>query len=130
MNNAQEFVIKSIKKITQDFPFVQCTYQFDRFCGLHSVEILPKHYLNNVGSFGELQFNITKEFIALFPFERISFFSSGNSLEIEPEDVILTIKGKCFSEISKDVELFPDYKVNVSNFDEVIDRGGNYAVAA
>jgi hypothetical protein len=127
--NSQAFIIANINRIVKEFPFVQCTYQFDRFCGLHTVEVLPKGYLNDTSSFGELQFGITKEFISLFSFERLSFFSTDNSIGIEIENVVCTVRGKCFS-ATQDIEVFPDYRVHISNFDADIDKDGNYAVAA
>lgn len=128
---AQDFIIKSVKRIVTDFPFVQCTYQFDEFCGLHSVQVLPKDYLNTPQGFGNVQYEITKDFLTLFPHERLSFFSSDNSMEVEPEDVIITVQGKLFKHISnKELGLFPEDMVSISNGNSIIAGDGNYALAA
>src|SRR6185503_15112572 len=124
--NSQEYILDRLNKIVAEYPFVQCTYQYDRFCNLHSVQILPRIYLNNPDGFGDLQYSIKKEFISLFPFERLSFFSIGNTVNIEQENYIATIVGKCFK--NPEIEVFPDNTIHIENIDSAIDKEANYAL--
>ena len=129
--NSQEYIIEGLKGIVFQYPFVQCVYQFDRFCNLHSVQVLPKSYLNDPDGFGDLQYDLKKSFGAIFPYERLSFFTLENTIEIIEKNIVATINGKFYKGSNvKDIELFPEYQVHIDNIDKEIDRDANYALAA
>jgi len=128
---SKKFVINGMNKIVDSFPFVKCTYQFDRFSNLHSIEVLPEFYLNNPSGFSELQHSIKREFISKFPYERLSFFTNGNIIEIESDNYICSVSGKFYKNHDiKNVELFPDNTTHISNIDSLIDKETNFALAA
>jgi hypothetical protein len=91
---------------------------------------LPSAYLNSPHGFGELQFNITKEFICSFPDERLSFFTTGNIMELEASQLVCVVKGRYCVDTIKDVQLFPDNNLQIARVDFLIDKDANYALAA
>ncbi|MFD0750611.1 hypothetical protein ACFQZS_10685 [Mucilaginibacter calamicampi] len=123
-----EFVINKIEQLVLEFPFVQCTYQFDRFSNLHTVEVLPELYLNNPDGFSEIEYSIKREFISKFPYERMSFFTTGNLVEIEQENLVHIAKGKFYKKPR--IELFPEYTLHIPNVDSTIDKDLDYSIAA
>jgi hypothetical protein len=127
--NTKDFVLNSINLIVDQFPFIQCTYQYDKFTCLHSIEILPNTYLNSPNGFGAIQYEITKNFMKNFPGERLSFFTTTNSIKIEKENIVSIIKGRMF-ELSKEVNLFPEHVLNIPDLGFILDKDNNYALAA
>lgn len=129
---AQDFVIGHLKSMVNKFPYIKCTYQYDMFDSLHSIEILPKYYLNNPKELSDIQYNITKEFMQNFPYESLCFFTEGDFIEVEDENIVFCVKGDLFRQYdSAFVELFTVDSIFVDIENVLTDKGeDNFALAA
>lgn len=129
---AQDFIIGHIQNMVSKFPYVQCIYQYDLFDSLHSIKILPEFYLNNPKELSDIQYNITKEFLSIFPYESICFFSKGSFIEIEEENVLYRLKGNLFRQYDSPlIEFFTEDTIFINVENQLIDKSeNNYALAA
>ncbi|QKJ28508.1 hypothetical protein HQ865_01610 [Mucilaginibacter mali] len=90
--NTFEFVTGMIDKIVDNFPFIQCRYQYDNFDNSHFVEVLPAKYLQECDDLTLMRNSFIIDFIKKFPSESLTFVTDGDLIELD--DIIYLKQGK------------------------------------
>jgi hypothetical protein len=81
--NTKEFIKNCICLITDRFPSVKVSYEFEKHSCTHFLEINPSSIFRNNEDYKNLQDEIFDEFIELFPYESICFISDDSIVGIE-----------------------------------------------
>lgn len=90
MNNleATNFIKEALKKFIASFPKTRVRYEFDIDANVHCVEVVPNSIYHLDNDYINWENNFTNNFIQLFPFQNICFFSDDaivgiNNIEFE-----------------------------------------------
>jgi len=77
MNNleATSFIKVALKEFISSFPKTRVRYEFDIDANVHCVEVLPNSIYHLDTDYINWENNFTNNFIQLYPFENICFFS-------------------------------------------------------
>lgn len=110
--NSVEFLKNKIKVLVEDIPYIQCRYEVDEFSQSHYVEVTPSDVYRKDKRFIEGENKVSIEFIEKYPFENLTFLSSGDIFEVEHP--ILTCKGKDFVQIEEFSYL--DYSSSINEY--------------
>lgn len=125
---AQEFIIERIEMITDCFPNLKCTYEYNKYSNIHLVEVLPRGEFKDNKKYAEFEAEITYDFICKYSHDsNVSFFTAGDALNAI-KNPTYTIVGKEFKPKNIKNFWFEEMAfINVSgdNYGE-----NNYAMAA
>lgn len=124
---SKEFVIENIKLITEYFPNLKCTYEYDEDSKVHLIEVLPRGEFKDNKKYEIFESDIVFNFMSKYNDSNIAFFTSGDSL-ISIKNPTYTVVGSKFK--YKTIKNFSLEDFEFININENCYGDNNYALAA
>src|ERR1017187_910952 len=84
--NVREYIKLKLQDLAAKFPMVEIVYAYNKYAETHIVQLTPqKEYYNNI-ELDKAWFNISIDFLQLYPQESLSFVSDdANLINTTPE---------------------------------------------
>lgn len=88
MNSSNDFLKTELKLIFLTLDGVEIRYEFRKSSQTHIVEVKPKSVFRNSAKYIEMEMELDKKFVELFPDEELLFISNDSLTKITSPEII------------------------------------------